>query len=430
MRPLKMGVFAQLVGVSLEPQAKMGTVLVLIPVLVAYNKIYSALGNPKSLVTVVCGTYAGVFLLIALGLARLDFGPHTLPQTPTGYGDPLGWLVYWAIETYGSVTVPMLWSVTASVTDSDIAPVAYPLVVIAQQLGAIAGASLATYTSAMGFVALFTLQACTCIAIAVLTRAALDANAARREGGGARPPKQLETSALGDSSGGGGVVVGGNVSNNKANNNAGLLEGLWLIAAHRYVAGIAIISTFAEVVSTIMDFQMKMIARQEYQTGEEMAMFMGRFGQASNACSLALALFGTQTAMKQLGLQTCLLAFPAALAVVIAVVWFFPRLNVLFGAMVAIKALGYALNGPAREMLYVRTGSTVKFKAKSWIDMFGTRGAKAAGSVTNNALRHSIDALLQWGSLLSAGCVATWLAVALALGRLHTQYARDNIIVK
>ena len=46
--------------------------------------------------------------------------------------------------------------------------------------------------------------------------------------------------------------------------------------------------------------------------------------------------------------------------------------------------MGYALNGPSRELLYVRTSGDIKFKAKSWIDMFGTRGAKAVGSVVNN----------------------------------------------
>jgi len=42
----------------------------------------------------------------------------------------------------------------------------------------------------------------------------------------------------------------------------------------RYVTGIFVISTFAEVVSTIMDFQMKMLAQQSHPTGEAFSMFM------------------------------------------------------------------------------------------------------------------------------------------------------------
>ena len=42
-----------------------------------------------------------------------------------------------------------------------------------------------------------------------------------------------------------------------------------------------------------------------------------------------------------------------------------------------------ALNVPCKEILYQPTSSNVKFKAKSWIDVFGARGSKALGVVTN-----------------------------------------------
>ena len=48
----------------------------------------------------------------------------------------------------------------------------------------------------------------------------------------------------------------------------------------------------------------------------------------------------------------------------------------LFTIMVIIKALSYALSSPAREMLYSVTSDAIKFKAKSWIDVFGAHGAK------------------------------------------------------
>ena len=83
------------------------------------------------------------------------------------------------------------------------------------------------------------------------------------------------------------------------------------------------------------------------------------------------------------------------------------------------KALGYSLNGPSREMLYVRTSEDIKFKAKSWIDMFGTRGAKATGSIVNNTFRHSLDILLTQGSLVSSFFVAVWITAALRLSRLY-----------
>ncbi len=42
--------------------------------------------------------------------------------------------------------------------------------------------------------------------------------------------------------------------------------------------------------------------------------------------------------------------------------------------MMCLKALSYSLNNPCKEMLYNPTSTDVKFKAKSWIDIFGQRG--------------------------------------------------------
>src|SRR6056297_2266135 len=65
--------------------------------------------------------------------------------------------------------------------------------------------------------------------------------------------------------------------------------------------------------------------------------------------------------------------------------------------MMFLKALSYSLNNPCKEMLYQPTNTAVKFKSKSWIDIFGQRGAKAAGSVVTNALSDSVRSLVFYG---------------------------------
>lgn len=47
--------------------------------------------------------------------------------------------------------------------------------------------------------------------------------------------------------------------------------------------------------------------------------------------------------------------------------------------MMFLKALSYSLNNPCKEMLYNPTSTDVKFKAKSWIDIFGQRGTYCVG---------------------------------------------------
>ena len=80
--------------------------------------------------------------------------------------------------------------------------------------------------------------------------------------------------------------------------------------------------------------------------------------------------------------------------------------------MMFIKAMSYALNNPTKEILYQVTSSAVKFKCKSWIDTFGQRGSKAAGSIITNAFADSLVQLVNYGTLVGVviGGFTLWVA--------------------
>lgn len=81
-----------------------------------------------------------------------------------------------------------------------------------------------------------------------------------------------------------------------------------------------------------------------------------------------------------------------------------------------MKGMSYALNNPCKEILYQvcifiimshihlnerscytwqqATSTQIKFKCKSWIDTFGQRGSKAAGSIVTNAFANSVADLV------------------------------------
>ena len=264
----------------------------------------------------------------------------------------------------------MLWSTVATLTPTADAPQLYPVIVIFQQLGAIAGSTLATYTATFGFPALFFLQtANTVLAVALMFRVL----------------RRHEQRAAGPH----GPAGAGDLRVRPDEPSTGFLEGLRIILRSSSVLGIFVISTFAEVVSTVMDFQMKVIAKETYRSGAVFSEFMGQFGQAVNVVSLLFAFLGTRSLLEcvgprfgfgswfrvahvlmwvrprsRLGLRVCLASFPLATLVLIAWVWALPSMWVLFGGQVAIKALGYALNGPAREMLYICTSKDIKYKVR------------------------------------------------------------------
>merc|ERR1712226_824393 len=116
---------------------------------------------------------------------------------------------------------------------------------------------------------------------------------------------------------------------------------------------------------------------------------MGMFGFATNALSFLLSFFGTSKIIQTLGLRLTLRLFPILCLLTILTVRLFPSLTIVFAAMMVLKANSYALNNPTKELLYQPTSNTVKYKAKSWIDIFGARGSKAFGSLITHALSQS-----------------------------------------
>ena len=89
VRPIKMGLFVALVGLEHEPQAKLGTVLMLIPILLAYNKLFELYPIKKLMFTVLT-FYATIFVLIAIGTTLPDVGPSETTE-PSAY-NLLGWV--------------------------------------------------------------------------------------------------------------------------------------------------------------------------------------------------------------------------------------------------------------------------------------------------------------------------------------------------
>ena len=73
MRSLKDSVFATIVGLEHQPQAKMLSLFVVTAVLFAYNKVVDLVERNR-LFAVICGSYALVFVAIAVCLKSTSFG--------------------------------------------------------------------------------------------------------------------------------------------------------------------------------------------------------------------------------------------------------------------------------------------------------------------------------------------------------------------
>merc|ERR1719343_1870316 len=89
------------IGAGTEPVAKSLTLVILVPVLIAYSVAVSVIPSSKHLVCAVCAIYTLLYLAIAVELLSDGKNPARWAV----------WLLYYATETRAVIIMPMIWSV-------------------------------------------------------------------------------------------------------------------------------------------------------------------------------------------------------------------------------------------------------------------------------------------------------------------------------
>jgi AAA family ATP:ADP antiporter len=174
---------------------------------------------------------------------------------------------------------------------------------------------------------------------------------------------------------------------------------------------------------------MNIIAKQTYVTKEAFASFNGMYGIFVNGLALVFALLGTSFLIRRFGLRFCLLLFPVMTACLVIGVYFYPVLSMLLAACMAVKGLSYALNNPTKEMMYIPTSQDVRFKAKGWIDQFGSRSSKGLGSGISDVFKSSVSDLLLYSTVISLGLIGVWAIAAAYVGSKFNSLTEKNEIV-
>lgn len=265
----------------------------------------------------------------------------------------LGWICYFAIESYGSLAVALsenlpshsqstlrhhyfyyrFWAFTNASIELEDAKSSYGLIVAFAQLGAIFGSTLATQARSLHISFLFVVGGGSCLLVCAMVRGYEFLFPVHKH------PLPTPTSKADEEP---------SVSSNKPSFAQRLFDGFGLIVRYSYVANLLVISTLYEVVLTVLDFEMKIIGRARYSTdtrgAEQFAALMGNFGQTVNTISFVFSLTGFSYVVRSLGLPVTLLVFPVLLILATLVTYAFPSLWTLFVTTAILKALTYALN--------------------------------------------------------------------------------------
>jgi len=416
---LRNALFVTYVGIVHIPYAKTFSLILLIPVIIGYTRLLDRYGREK------------VFYIFSLGSALLValFGLFFAYTQTTAYVYSsswfsvllfmIGYLFFFFVECYGLLMTTLFWAIASDTTLPDSAQKGFPLVVALGQIGGIIGPycinslprRLGLQTSALSlFIA--------AIAIIVIYYAMKNFFT--------KTPSRLLIS-----------YHGVNEQEQKQDQKISFLEGLQLLLRHGYLLAIASIIIFPEIITTVFDLHFHSLAAQEY-SGTALVEYLGAHGSAVNGMTLLFLLCGISNITRMVGIGASLLLMPILYGAAIIGFVSLNSLSFLFFLMATSKAINYSLNGPAIKQLYIPTTYAVRFKARAWIETFGSRGAREIGALFNMLLgplqanlgviagraRHAVI-----GSYCGIIIVLAWICIALFLDKKYKKALTDKKVV-
>ena len=377
------------------PRAKFMSPFVVLAAVLIYSKLIDIF-KKHQLFYIICSFYALVFAGIAGVLFFKDwYGIECIGCTPLAF---TGWLSYFAIESFGSLVPALFWSFTNSISDQESAKHGFPLIIAFAQMGAIAGSGTLFFSDKIGALWPILLMASIFVAAVIPMIHYFVTTVPAHELVGYKAAHETEKK--------------------KEGFFEGFITGLTLLVSRPYLLGILVVSTFYEAISQIVEYQMQSLASMSPTYGVSeltLAKFMSAYGVASNTLAFLIALLGTSYIIRRFGLRLSLLIYPIGFAITLAGLFGYfyfgmptaaSLLWATFAAMVLIKSMGYAINNPTKEMMYIPTSKDAKFKSKGWIDTFGSRFAKAGGAGVTNTFKHTLNDLMLYGTVIGFGLIA------------------------
>jgi ATP/ADP translocase len=329
----------------------------------------------------------------------------------------LGYCLYAAIESFGSLMVATFWSYTNSTLTIHDAESYYGTIIAFAQLGAIVGSTMVTVRIWNSI----TLLIVACLVLLLHIIVMITYNRKFPPTTRSDTPTKVSSSTRYDSSLHEYDTTTTTTTTAPTENDDDepilKLSGVRLILKHNYVLLILGVSCLYEVSLTCLNYQMTLLGWSKFEESGNIistttpydvsasspsspttsagssfidvmsfTQFMGHYGQMVNVSSLLLSSLIFPTLIYRLGLKYTLRLFPTLLLFVniLAFIAMPGNLLVLFFSMSLLKATTYSIHDPAKEILYIPTSQAIQFNAKFWIDVVGARVAKAIGSSINH----------------------------------------------
>jgi AAA family ATP:ADP antiporter len=379
-KPIRTSRFLSRVGPESLPYVKLGTALLLLPIVLLYSSLVARYRR-ASIVYVCVAVFAACTVVFWWLLSR----GGEQGWTP--------WAYFFYVDIFNSVMVALFWSFANDVTSPDDARRTYGFVGAGGILGGAVGSGLTGWTvERLGAPNLLF------VCLVVL--------------GGIAVIAYLLSAATGDSPGPG--------QERPQPSWREAVAGARLTLASPYLMAIALLVVSYEIVSNVIDFQFSTMVAELYADEAAMTAFLGRFNAGAIIAALVAQFVLTTWILRTWGPRVGLLVLPVVLGLGSGALVAVPLFAVVAATFFSDAALSYSLNQSTKEVLYTPTGQAEKYQAKAFIDMFLMRLAKAGSSLLILACitwwLPGLAAVHQLG-LVSIAVVVVWVVVAHVAGR-------------
>lgn len=411
LKTLKDGIFINLVGAHYLPLAKMLSLALFFPMVLLYSKLVDHFPKQKLIYFFITfyGTIGLLFVYFlqhsTIGVSNPEVGPHRW----------LGWAFFIFAESFISLMLSLYQSFINDILTPESAKKGYGLIIFGAQfggflftlLGNFLSSDPALYIHRVPVIAFISVILFFVIALVVFV---LEHTVDRQQLQGYQEHIEAQN---------------GTSDAAQKTESIGFLEGLRLLFTHSYVAGIFGLIFFQELISTLMGFQMSLLVESTIKDPGLVNKFLFDFALAVQAIACLFGLLGTSFFQRNFGIRFCLTSYPIFLGMFILAYLLNPTLSTIFYVMLIAKALNFAFNQPAKEVLYIPTSRDIKYKSKAWIDMFGLRFAKASGSFFNQFA----GAVIAYSGFFALGLISVWAVLGSALGAAFKKTVDNRRII-
>jgi ATP:ADP antiporter, AAA family len=390
LKPLKNGLFIELLGADLELYAKLANIAAAAVGVVAFTYLYDRIN--RKLVYVLCLFFLISFLLFTQILDESSPVPI--------------WIFYLLGDLESTLLVAAFWAYATDITTPSQALRFFGIAGSGGVIGGWVGITFAKeFLGGIGMDGLLVLAAgmmAVLLLVVFLLEKLIQSGALGRE----RQKVQVVAKPAG-----------------KGFDFQEAMEGFRLVARSPYLAAIVGIMASYEIASQIMDYQFKLASETITGVANTQA-FMAQVYFIANMLAVIVQLFLVSFIMRKFGVITALLVLPVALIASSAAFFAVPTLFVASFMVISDNGLNYSVQQTARESLYSVTTPEEKYKARAFTSMFVQRLAKGAAIFVLLALA-ALAIPARYLSVLTIAIVLAMVWCAIYAGRRFAEKSEE-----